>query len=248
MELYQNDLRDLLLHPSERNSAQKLVIRRDGKGVVYVEGVTVREAESQEDLTKILTSGLKHRSVAGTRMNTESSRSHLIFCVLIETVNKRTQRTTLGKLTLVDLAGSERVSRSGVKGQGLKEATVSCQDRRSLFSSTSHTHTRHSLFWQAINQSLSALGDVISALTSKKKHIPYRNHKLTMLMSDSLGGNAKTLMIVNISPADDNVEETLSSLEYAQRVKQIKNKTQANVDSAQVRALKQEVVQVSICV
>ena len=128
MELYQNDLRDLLLHPSERHAAPKLVIRRDGKGVVYVEGVTVREAESREALSRILTSGLKHRSVAGTRMNSESSRSHLIFCILIETVNIRTQRTTLGKLTLVDLAGSERVSRSGVKGQGLKEATVSSSD------------------------------------------------------------------------------------------------------------------------
>ncbi len=93
------------------------------------------------------------------------------------------------QLSFVDLAGSERVKKSGSSGEQLKEA-------------------------QSINKSLSALGDVISALATEEQHIPYRNHKLTMLMSDSLGGNAKTLMFVNISPADSNLDETHNSLWY----------------------------------
>lgn len=93
------------------------------------------------------------------------------------------------QLSFVDLAGSERVKKSGSSGSQLKEA-------------------------QSINKSLSALGDVISALSSGGQHIPYRNHKLTMLMSDSLGGNAKTLMFVNVSPAESNLDETYNSLTY----------------------------------
>lgn len=93
------------------------------------------------------------------------------------------------QLSFVDLAGSERVKKSGSTGSNLKEA-------------------------QSINKSLSALGDVISALSSTSQHIPYRNHKLTMLMSDSIGGNAKTLMFVNISPAESNLDETYNSLTY----------------------------------
>ena len=107
-------------------------------------------------------------------------------------------RRSLGKLTLVDLAGSERADKTGATGDRLHEAT-------------------------AINTSLSALGDVISALCRNDKFIPYRNNKLTQVMQDSLGGNAKTLMFVNISPAEYNASETMSSLEYASRVKQIKN-------------------------
>ena len=98
----------------------------------------------------------------------------------------------LSQLSFVDLAGSERIKKSGSAGEQLKEA-------------------------QSINKSLSALGDVISALSTDTQHIPYRNHKLTMLMSDSLGGNAKTLMFVNISPADSNLDETHNSLRYAYR-------------------------------
>jgi len=115
-------------------------------------------------------------------MNADSSRSHLITSIVCKVTNKRTKNVVSGKLTLVDLAGSERVGKSGATGQQLKEA-------------------------QSINKSLSALGDVISALTSSSKHVPYRNHPLTMLMSDSIGGNAKTLMFVCSSPADYNKSE-----------------------------------------
>jgi hypothetical protein len=149
-------------------------------------------------------------------MNVESSRSHLIFSLVIETTDLQTGALTKGKLSFVDLAGSERVKKSGAEGDTLKEA-------------------------QAINKSLSALGDVISALASEQQHIPYRNHKLTMLMSDSLGGNAKTLMFVNVSPTDGNVEETQSSLTYATRVRTIKNDNGKSVESKEVQALKQQV-------
>jgi len=119
----------------------------------------------------------------------------------------------VSKLHLVDLAGSERVKKSGSSGSQLKEA-------------------------QSINKSLSALGDVISALSSGGQHIPYRNHKLTMLMSDSLGGNAKTLMFVNVSPAESNLDETYNSLMYASRVRSIVNDPSKNISSKEVARLK----------
>lgn len=126
--------------------------------------------------------------------------------------------TTVGKISLVDLAGSERVGKTGADGDRLKEA-------------------------QSINKSLSALGDVIGALTSGQKHIPYRNHKLTMLLSDSLGGNAKTLMFVNASPADYNRAETINSLSFAKRVKKVTNNSSKTVETGEIRALKKQLAQ-----
>lgn len=149
-------------------------------------------------------------------MNRESSRSHLITSIVVTSTNLQTQNVTRGKLSFVDLAGSERVKKSGSAGDQLKEA-------------------------QAINKSLSALGDVISALASEQVHIPYRNHKLTMLMSDSLGGTAKTLMFVNVSPTDYNLDETQSSLTYATRVRTIKNDVSRNEVSKDVIRLRQQV-------
>jgi hypothetical protein len=152
-------------------------------------------------------------------MNAESSRSHLICSMIVKLTNRRSGQQTVGKLTLVDLAGSERVDKSGATGEQLKEA-------------------------QSINKSLSALGDVIAALTTAQSHIPYRNHPLTMLMSDSIGGNAKTLMFVNTSPADYNVQESNNSLAFASRCKDITNMVAAGgangVQAAQVNALKKE--------
>merc|ERR1712113_1217488 len=131
-------------------------------------------------------------------MNAESARSHLIFCVKTVSINKETKEKLVGKILIVDLAGSERLSKSQVTGDGAKEAIE-------------------------INKSLTALGDVIEALTKNSKMIPYRNHKLTQLMQDSLGGTAKTLMFVNCSPASNNEDETVMSLKYAQRAKKITN-------------------------
>merc|ERR1719498_323057 len=152
------------------------------------------------------------RHVGATKMNAESSRSHSIFSILVEVYNKTT-KTSVGKLSLVDLAGSERADKTGATAERLKEA-------------------------QSINKTLSALGDVISALSNNEKFIPYRNNKLTQLMQDSLGGNAKTLMFVNISPADYNRDETLTSLLYASRVKSIVNDAKKKEESAEVAKLK----------
>lgn len=177
--------------------------------MVTVQGSKIVEVTSAQQLIDTIDSGQKRRHVSSTSMNRESSRSHLIMSFIIECTNLQTQAVSRGKLSFVDLAGSERVKKSQVVGEGMKEA-------------------------QAINKSLSALGDVISALATGNGHVPYRNHKLTMLMSDSLGGNAKTLMFVNLSPTDANIDETQNSLVYASRVRAIKN------DPAKVLAAKEQ--------
>eukprot|EP00250_Pteridium_aquilinum_P011824 c20331_g1_i1 orf=2-3601(-) len=165
IELYQDTLVDLLLPKHAKR--QKLEVKKDAKGLVVVENATLLTVSTREELEAIVAKGLEQRHTAGTQMNAESSRSHLIFSVVVESTNLQTQVLVKGKLSFVDLAGSERIKKSGSAGEQLKEA-------------------------QSINKSLSALGDVISALSTETQHIPYRNHKLTMLMSDSLGGNAKT--------------------------------------------------------
>ncbi|KAK2657716.1 hypothetical protein Ddye_010768 [Dipteronia dyeriana] len=211
VELYQDTLVDLLL---PRNAKRlKLDIKKDAKGMVSVENATVVSISSFDELKSIIQKGSDQRHTSGTQMNEESSRSHLIVSIVIESTNLQTQSVARGKLSFVDLAGSERVKKSGSSGNQLKEA-------------------------QSINKSLSALGDVISALSSGSQHIPYRNHKLTMLMSDSLGGNAKTLMFVNVSPAESNLDETYNSLVYASRVRSIVNDPSKNISSKEVARLK----------
>ena len=132
---------------------------------------------------------------------------------MVETVDSVTKKTITGKMSLVDLAGSERADKTGASAERLKEA-------------------------MSINKSLSALGDVIAALSEGEKFIPYRNNKLTQLMQDSLGGNAKTLMFVNFSPADYNADETSNSLVYASRVKKIVNNASKQAESEEVARLK----------
>ncbi|KAL8425885.1 hypothetical protein ACSSS7_008297 [Eimeria intestinalis] len=180
----------------------------------------MKKVTSADALGKIFEFGLGARHVSGTAMNAESSRSHLIFAVVVRIEDLIAEKVTLGKLSLIDLAGSERVSKSGVTKERLVEA-------------------------KEINKSLTALGDVISALSSGETFIPYRNHKLTQLMSDSLGGTAKTLMFVNISPADYNVDETVTSLMYASRVKLITNESSKQVESKQLARLKDRVNKLS---
>ncbi|KAH0453163.1 hypothetical protein IEQ34_017487 [Dendrobium chrysotoxum] len=211
VELYQDTLVDLLLPKNAKHV--KLEIKKDSKGMVSIENVSILEVSSFKDLMAVILRGSEQRHVAGTQMNDESSRSHLILSIIIESTNRQTQTLARGKLSFVDLAGSERIKKSGSWGNQLKEA-------------------------QSINKSLSALGDVISALCSEGQHIPYRNHKLTMLMSDSLGGNAKTLMFVNASPAETNLEETYNSLMYASRVRCVVNDPSRNVSSKEIARLK----------
>merc|ERR1719265_1125922 len=165
---------------------------------MFVDGVTEKAISTPQELMSMLSEGEKKRHVAATKMNSCSSRSHLMLSIIVECTVKDQDQIIYGKITLVDLAGSERPKKSEVVGDGLKEAIE-------------------------INKSLSALGDVIAALTSNQKQVPYRNHKLTMLMQDSLGGSAKTLMFVNCSPAASNAEETTMSLKWASRVGKVTN-------------------------
>jgi len=143
---------------------------------------------------------VRARKTVATAMNADSSRSHLLFTIKVTSINRETGEQIQGKIMIVDLAGSERLAKSMVTGEAAKEAIE-------------------------INKSLTALGDVIEALTKGHKQIPYRNNKLTQVMQDSIGGTAKTLMFVNCSPAQSNMDETVNSLKYASRAKQIINTT-----------------------
>ena len=228
IELYRGNLIDLLngagREEKPKKSAKKkkyvvppskLCIKKDHNNVVYVENATEVKLENIADLQKYMRWGTKERHTSSTLMNSASSRSHLIMTIRLNSTNKITSVETVGKLTLVDLAGSERQSKTGSSGETLKEA-------------------------QSINKSLSALGNVISAITEKKKHIPYRNDLLTQLLSDSLGGNAKTLMFVNLSPADYNAAETCNSLQFASRVKNVTNKAKKQIENKQISMLKEQ--------
>ncbi|OWF39036.1 myosin-1B-like [Mizuhopecten yessoensis] len=212
MELYNEKLIDLFAKPGTSDD-DRMEIKKDKKGMVYVQGSCVKDAHNAKELGALFDEGSKNRHTASTKMNDESSRSHLIIGIMLESTNKATGQVLKGKLSLVDLAGSERVAKTGAGAEQLKEA-------------------------MSINKSLSALGDVISALSSDQQFIPYRNNKLTMLMQDSLGGNAKTLMFVNISPADYNQDETIISLMYASRVKLITNDASKNADNKEISKLK----------
>mmetsp|Transcript_143 Transcript_143/g.182 ORF Transcript_143/g.182 Transcript_143/m.182 type:complete len:1137 (+) Transcript_143:534-3944(+) len=226
-ELYNDALRDLLASAAAtdkkkdqrlRETLKIVLAEHSESGMVEVEGAMKERVENAKELLVLFQRGSDSRTTASTQMNDDSSRSHLITSMVTIVKNKRTGRTVRGKLTLVDLAGSERVSKSGASGHQLKEA-------------------------QSINKSLSALGDVIGALTSGNKHVPYRNHPLTMLMSDSMGGSAKTLMFLCCSPVDYNRSETTNSLDFAKRCKDVKNnisKDGGSSQSSQVRALRAE--------
>ncbi|XP_021809990.1 kinesin-like protein KIN-14E [Prunus avium] len=204
VELYRETFVDLLL--PKNSKSLKLDIKKDPKGMVFVENATVLSISTYDELKSVIQSGLEQRHIAGTQMNAESSRSHVILSIFIESTNLQIQSVGRGKLSFVDLAGSERNKKSCSSGSELKEA-------------------------QSINKSLSALGDVIKALSERNQHIPYRNDKLTMLMSYSLAGNAKTLMFINVSPAESNMDETYCSLLFASRVRLIANDPTKNVAS-----------------
>jgi len=192
-------------------------VREDAKRGTFVENLHEERVHGAEQTYETFLRGAANRRVGQTNMNADSSRSHSVFTISVESRTKAhptaptTKKSAL--LHLVDLAGSERQKSTDAAGERLKEAS-------------------------AINKSLSALGNVISALASESGHIPYRDHKLTMLMSDSLGGNAKTLMFVNVSPTDDNLEETQNSLTYATRVRTIKNDTSKDVVNKEMARLK----------
>nr|XP_038041353.1 kinesin-like protein KIFC3 isoform X9 [Anas platyrhynchos] len=193
-EIYNEALRDLL----GKEPQEKLEIKLcpDGSGQLYVPGLTEFRVQSVEDINKVFEFGHVKRVTECTNLNEHSSRSHALLIVTVHGLDRSTGLRTTGKLNLVDLAGSERVGRSGAEGSRLREA-------------------------QYINKSLSALGDVIYALRSRQGHVPFRNSKLTYLLQDSLSGDSKTLMMVQVSPAEKNTSETLCSLKFAERVRSV---------------------------
>ncbi|KAJ6063406.1 uncharacterized protein N7446_007526 [Penicillium canescens] len=195
VEVYNENLNDLLGNPDELDK-KKHEIRHDmQRGKTTITDITTVNLDSPEMVESILKNADANRSVAATKANERSSRSHSVFILKLTGVNHITGERSEGTLNLVDLAGSERLSHSGATGERLKET-------------------------QNINRSLSSLGDVISALGQGKEggHIPYRNSKLTYLLQFSLGGNSKTLMFVMVSPLQAHMSETLTSLKFATKV------------------------------
>ena len=215
VELYLDGLEDLFWKLDAARGAEppKLEIKKDDAGLVVVKGVTMRACSSAAEALALFDAGNGVRHTSATAMNATSSRSHLVFALVIRSHNLQTRKTATGKLSLIDLAGSERVGKTGATADRLREAT-------------------------SINKSLSALGNVISALSTGAAFVPYRDNKLTQLMSDSLGGNAKTLMFVNFSPVEYNVDETHAALVYAARVKLITNSAEKQLETVEIRRLK----------
>ena len=209
LQIYNEMISDLL-KPNNQN--KNLNIREDKKKGLYVEHLSEWAVRSPSDIYSLLERGASCREVSNTNMNDVSSRSHAVFMIIVEQLISNSelngkQITKIGKLNLVDLAGSERTRITGATGKQLEES-------------------------KKINKSLSALGNVINALTDSKerKHIPYRDSKLTRLLENSLGGNCKTTMIATISPAQCSFNESLSTLNFAKRAKNIKNRPIVNED------------------
>lgn len=201
IEIYLEKVRDLL---DSHRVKTNLQVREDKVKGIYIAGVTEEYVTSQEELLGIMSSGAMNRAVAATGMNEGSSRSHSVFTITISQRDVNTASTKSGKLVLVDLAGSEMVRKTNASGQQLEEA-------------------------KTINKSLSALGQVIMALTDEKaQHIPYRDSKLTRILQDSLGGNSRTVLIVACSPSSYNAPETVSTMRFGMRAKSITNKVKVN--------------------
>ncbi|XP_071925363.1 kinesin-like protein KIN-4A isoform X4 [Coffea arabica] len=259
IEIHKEEVRDLL-DPSSANKSETtnghvgkltipgkspIQIRETSNGVITLAGSTERSIQTLKEMADCLEQGSLSRATGSTNMNNQSSRSHAIFTITMEQMHKLNPMTLsngnaneytneeylCAKLHLVDLAGSERAKRTGSDGLRFKEGVH-------------------------INKGLLALGNVISALGDEKKrkegvHVPYRDSKLTRLLQDSLGGNSRTFMIACISPADINAEETLNTLKYANRARNIQNKPVINRDPITNEMLKMrqqlELLQAELC-
>lgn len=221
LEIYNEEARDLLAEQHGGN--QSLFIREGSDGEVYVQNLTWKPVPSHSEVAKHMQAASDRRVVASTQMNSVSSRSHAI-CTLQVTIttlaNNGAANETKSKLTLVDLAGSERVKRTKAEGSRLKEGIN-------------------------INKGLFVLGQVVSGLSQlgerqspksstppQHQHIPYRDSKLTRLLQDSLGGNSRTIMVACVSPADSNIEESINTLRYASRARNIQNSAVKNIVDA----------------
>lgn len=227
LEIYNENIKDLL----NPNDKIQLKIRENPDQGIYVEGLCELIVKDATSISRLIDQGNTVRRVAATNMNEQSSRSHSVFTIKVEQKTNTEleggvtrEQIVKAKLNLVDLAGSERANKTGATGSTLKEGAN-------------------------INMSLMALGNVINALSEsaaskgQKRHIPYRDSKLTRLLQESLGGNSATVMLAAISPADYNYDETLSTLKYAHRAKSIENVVVRNEDMQErmIRDLKNEI-------
>uniref|UniRef100_A0A7N8X4N7 Kinesin family member 21A n=1 Tax=Mastacembelus armatus TaxID=205130 RepID=A0A7N8X4N7_9TELE len=243
LELYNEEVLDLFDSTRDMKQKSHVKIHEDASGGIYTVGVTTRMVSSEAEMMQCLKLGALSRTTASTQMNVQSSRSHAIFTIHLcqvrvcqdnETDNRVSNgnsemdeyETLTAKFHFVDLAGSERLKRTGATGDRAKEGI-------------------------SINCGLLALGNVISALGDRSKrasHVPYRDSKLTRLLQDSLGGNSQTVMIACISPSDRDFMETLNTLKYANRARNIKNKVMVNQDKAsqQISALRTEIARLQM--
>lgn len=199
LEIYREHIRDLL----KKDTSCELKIRQSQIKGIFVQGLTEKYVYSSTDILNTIKEGSSRRTVGSTSLNTVSSRSHsLLTLTLTQILSDGTEITS--KLNLVDLAGSENVGKSEVQGISLAEA-------------------------QNINKSLCSLGNVIYALTEKnREHIPYRDSKLTFLLQDSLGGNSKTTLIATVNFGNNSISESINTLKFAKRAKEIKNIPKVN--------------------
>uniref|UniRef100_UPI003AABBDE1 kinesin-like protein KIF21B n=1 Tax=Centroberyx gerrardi TaxID=166262 RepID=UPI003AABBDE1 len=250
LELYNEEILDLFdaaRDPDSRNRKSNIKIHEDASGSIYTTGVTSRLVQSEQELLQCLKLGALSRTTASTQMNAQSSRSHAIFTIHLcqmrvcqlprlvsdglngvssSSIAQPEYETLMAKFHFVDLAGSERLKRTGATGERAREGI-------------------------SINCGLLALGNVISALGDQAKkggHVPYRDSKLTRLLQDSLGGNSRTVMIACVSPSDRDFMETLNTLKYANRARNIKNKVVVNQDktSQQISALRAEIARLQM--
>ncbi|XP_017368252.1 kinesin-like protein KIF21A isoform X13 [Cebus imitator] len=250
LELYNEEVLDLFDTTRDidaKNKKSNIRIHEDSTGGIYTVGVTTRNVNTESEMMQCLKLGALSRTTASTQMNVQSSRSHAIFTIHVcqtrvcpqidadnatdnkiisESAQMNEFETLTAKFHFVDLAGSERLKRTGATGERAKEGI-------------------------SINCGLLALGNVISALGDKSKratHVPYRDSKLTRLLQDSLGGNSQTIMIACVSPSDRDFMETLNTLKYANRARNIKNKVMVNQDRAsqQINALRSEITRLQM--
>ncbi|XP_038667148.1 kinesin-like protein KIF21A isoform X5 [Scyliorhinus canicula] len=250
LELYNEEILDLfdsIRDLEARHKKSNIKIHEDANGGIYTVGVTTRTISSEAEMLQCLKLGALCRTTASTQMNVQSSRSHAIFTIHLcqvricikndndevmdnKIISESTEmdefETLTAKFHFVDLAGSERLKRTGATGERAKEGI-------------------------SINCGLLALGNVISALGDKSKrvtHVPYRDSKLTRLLQDSLGGNSQTVMIACVSPSDRDFMETLNTLKYANRARNIKNKVMVNQDRAsqQINVLRGEIARLQM--
>ncbi|XP_055521118.1 carboxy-terminal kinesin 2-like [Leucoraja erinacea] len=193
LEIYNENIRDLLVTKAQKAVVYEIKQRSNKSEELYVTNLKYITVGTVEEVNKLIATAKTNRSVAATASNHQSSRSHSVFQLYIEGSNSANGLVCRSTLCLVDLAGSEHLDKSHSTGDRLREA-------------------------QAINTSLSCLGLVILSLSNKEAHIPYRNSKLTHLLQNSLGGNSKTLMFVNVSPLEEDFHESLNTLRFASQV------------------------------